>query len=206
MRSKMITGLLPVALLAGLFLCCDDFKDEDYVLSDLDRAVIDIMQDSLLVIEVGLEGLAQYDTAWTGTNINASVGAIIDTLEVYGQQLMVKDSCYEIDIASDDSSYFYIEAGVEGEYVFCFNEPVIFELIDGTGMVLENQSTSRSTEEVTGGVTYYTDEALKVTLIYYISVKNAYELTPGRYLGRIIKTDMLEETVINAVIQVEQEG
>ena len=70
-----------------------------------------------------------------------------------------------------------------------------------TGLILTNKSDSRSSEEVAGGVTYYIDENLNRTLEYYITVKNTYDLPQNRYLGRIIKTDMMTETVIKIVVK-----
>lgn len=201
MRSKMITRTLPLILLIGLFLSCDDFKDQDYELSELDRAVMSIMQDTLLVIEVDLDGLTKFDTTWYSTEIYSNIVAIMDTLENYNQKLIVQDSSYQIDISNSDSSYFYIETDQSNEYAFCFDEPVIFELIDTAGSIITNKSDSRSLEEVAGGVTYYIDENLNRTLEYYITVKNTYDLTQNRYLGRIIKTDMMTETIIKIVVK-----
>jgi len=201
MGSKMIIRILPLILLIGLFLSCDDFKDQDYELSELDRAVVSILQDTLLVIEVELDGLTKFDTTWYGVGIYSNIVAIMDTLENYNQKLIVQDNSYQIDIGNSDSVYFYIETDQSNEYAFCFNEPVIFELIDDTGLILTNKSDSRSLEEVAGGVTYYIDENLTRTLEHYITVKNTYDLTQNRFLGRIIKTDMMAEAITKIVIK-----
>jgi len=201
MGSKMITRILPLILLIGLFLSCDDFKDQDYELSELDRAVVSILQDTLLVIEVELDGLTKFDTTWYGVGIYSNIVAIMDTLENYNQKLIVQDNSYQIDIGNSDSVYFYIETDQSNEYAFCFNEPVIFELIDDTGLILTNKSEIRSLEEVAGGVTYYIDENLTRTLEHYITVKNTYDLTQNRFLGRIIKTDMMAEAITKIVIK-----
>jgi len=201
MGSKMIIRILPLILLIGLFLSCDDFKDQDYELSELDRAVVSILQDTLLVIEVELDGLTKFDTTWYGVGIYSNIVAIMDTLENYNQKLIVQDNSYQIDIGNSDSVYFYIETDQSNEYAFCFNEPVIFELIDDTGLILTNKSEIRSLEEVAGGVTYYIDENLTRTLEHYITVKNTYDLTQNRFLGRIIKTDMMAEAITKIVIK-----
>ncbi|MFH1851940.1 MAG: hypothetical protein ABIA75_06310 [Candidatus Neomarinimicrobiota bacterium] len=201
MNSKMIARILPLIFLTGFFFCCDDFKDEEYELSELDRAVTSIIRDALLIIEIDLDDLTKFDATWFGSEIYSNISRILDTLAKYDQELIIQDSCYRIDISGSDSSYFYVETNQAGEFVFCFNEPIKFELIDDSGIILTNKSNSYSLEEVAGGVTYYTDENFKQTLEYYIALKNTYDLEANRYLGRIIKTDMITETVVKTVIK-----
>ncbi len=201
MNTKLTIKILLLAVITSFCMYCDDYEAEEYTPSAFDRMVVALMSDSSAVIAVVPEALTNFDTTWVGPNIADNVPAILDTLGLHQQELLPQDSCYQIDVSTGDTLYFSIAISQTGEYSFCFDEPIIINLLDNDGSVIAVSSEKWPIEEVASGISYYTDENYKQTLTYNLVVKNTYNLSAGSYLGQFIMTEMMTESVLKTVIK-----
>lgn len=202
MKKLKYDGFILTALVVLFYLGCEGFEEETFEFSELESAAVTLMQDTL-VIDLILPIINDYDTSWTaGPEILTAASVVIDSLAANSFLVIPQDSCYRITLDETvDTSYLALNTGIAGPFALFFNETILVDLFDESGIIVAPDDSNLGTTVIATGIGYEYDAAGSRTLEYYLETSRYFSLDNARYLIRIIETDQTHSAIVRLVIK-----
>ena len=186
-----------------LFLCftfmllfifaCEDFQEEEYMVSELDLKAQQVLSDSVN-IGMTVRDISKIDPAWSGVSVFSNASAIYDTLIGLNLKIGFTDSCYLIRQQTViDTIYIALENDVSRDAVFFYDAVYDIQLISLSGELVEVEPDVRTLDEVAASSLYTYDASFKRTFTKVLVERHAVALSAENYLIRLMRNDLSSE-------------
>ena len=177
-------------LLLIFYISCEDFKSQEYQISDQDALACQQLSDTVFNT-ISLKSLTDFNSSWVDSNVTGNVSEILDSLEA-NDIVFIADGSEStlISTTAADTNYFAMRSDFSS--IVCYStESITMNLLAENDQIKRTSDLTMPLELVSGCTVMVNEKPVPLVL-----ARMKYGFSDDRYLVQFIKDDQTRSNSI----------